>query len=258
MSRFYKYRPQKNPSIEISEQDGIRSLHLGGTMVQSAMKLSAPNDLELAYTQYMMGFLLFHPVPENILMIGLGGGSLAKFVYHQMPQTKTTVVEINPQIVTTARNYFFLPEDDKQLQIIITDGGKYLASHPAGADIVMIDGFDDDCQVPALCEQAFYNLARQVLNKNGVLVVNLLSRDKGVMNYLKRIENSFNGHVATMMSEARGNLIVFAFKNSPGKLPWKALKIRAKSLEKRFFLPFSEFVAKLRKYNTHNHHALEI
>lgn len=258
MSRFYKYRLQKISSIELSEQDGVRSLHLGGTMVQSAMKLSAPNDLELAYTQYMMGFLLFHPEPENILMIGLGGGSLAKFVYHQMPQTKTTVVEINPQVVTAARNYFYLPEDDNQLQIIIADGGTYLANHPAGTDILMIDGFDDGCQIPSLCEQAFYNLVHQVLNKNGILVVNLLSRDKEVMNYLKRIENSFNGQVVTMMSEARGNLIVFAFKNNPGKLPWKALRIRAISLEKRFSLPFSEFIAKLRKYNARNHHALEV
>jgi spermidine synthase len=258
MSRFYKYRTQQLPSIELSEQDGIRSLHLGGTMVQSAMRLSAPNDLELAYTQYMMGFLLFHPEPENILMIGLGGGSLAKFVYHQMPQTKTTVVEINPQIVTAARNYFYLPEDGEQLQIIIADGGKYLANHPAGTDVLMIDGFDDGCQVPSLCEQDYYKIVRQLLNKNGVLVANLLGRDKDVMNYLKRIETSFNGLVTTMMTEGRGNLIVFAFKNSPGKLPWKTLRMRAKSLEKRFSLPFSEFVAKLRKYNAHDHHALEI
>ncbi|MBA2483600.1 MAG: spermidine synthase, partial [Nitrosomonas sp.] len=52
MSRFFKYRTQQEPRIELSEQGGIRSMHLGGTMVQSAMKLSAPNDLVLAYTQH--------------------------------------------------------------------------------------------------------------------------------------------------------------------------------------------------------------
>ena len=258
MPRFFKYRAQQEPSIELSELDGIRSLHLGGTMVQSAMRLSTPNDLELTYTQYMMGFLLFHPEPENICMIGLGGGSLAKFVYHQMPQIITTVIEINPQIITTARNYFFLPDDDERLQIIVAEGGEYLANHHAGMDVLLIDGFDNDCQVPSLCSQDFYDHVRQVLNKNGVLVVNLLGRDKRAKDYLQRIENSFNGHVVTMMSEARGNLIVFAFRNSPGKLTWKALRIRAKSLEKEYALPFSEFVAKLRKHNPHTHHALEI
>jgi spermidine synthase len=258
MPRFFKYRAQQKTSIELSELDGIRSLHLGGTMVQSAMRLSAPNDLELAYTQYMMGFLLFHSEPKNICMIGLGGGSLAKFVYHQMPQAKTTVIEINPQIITTARNHFFLPDDDERLQILVAEGGEYLANHHVGMDVLLIDGFDNDCQVPSLCSQGFYNHVRQVLDKNGVLVVNLLSRDKRAKDYLQRIKNSFNGHVVTMMSEARGNLIVFAFRNSPGKLTWKALRIRAKSLEKEYFLPFSEFVAKLRKHNSHSHQALEI
>lgn len=258
MPRFFKYRAQQKPSIELSELDGVRSLHLGGTMVQSAMRLSAPNDLELAYTQYMMGFLLFHPEPKDICMIGLGGGSLAKFVYYQMPQVKTTVIEINPQIITTARNYFFLPDDDERLQILVAEGGKYLVNLHAGMDVLLIDGFDNDCQVPSLCSQDFYNHVRQVLNKNGVLVVNLLSRDKRAKDYLQRIEKSFNGHVVAMMSEARGNLIVFAFRNGSGKLTWKALRIRAKSLEKEYFLPFSEFVTKLRKYNSHSHQTLEI
>ena len=30
-------------------------------------------------------------------MIGLGGGSLAKFVYHRLPLLRTVVVEINPE-----------------------------------------------------------------------------------------------------------------------------------------------------------------
>lgn len=258
MARFFKYRTQQEPSIELSEQNGIRSLHLGGSMVQSAMRLSAPYDLELAYTQHMMGFLLFHPDPGNITMIGLGGGSLAKFVYHQMPKTKTTVIEINPQVVRTAHNHFFLPENNDRLQVIISDGGDYIASHPTGMDIIMIDGFDDDFQVPSLCSQNFYALANKALNKNGVLVVNLLSRDKRTKDYLKRIDDSFNGHVVTLLSEARGNLIVFALKNSPGKLAWKTLKKHATALEKAYSLPFSEFVTKLRKNNPHSNHALEI
>lgn len=258
MSRFFKYRTQQEPRIELSEQDGIRSLHLGGTMVQSAMKLSTPNDLVLAYTQHMMGFLLFHPTPKQVLMIGLGGGSLAKFFYHHMPQTKTTVIEINSQMVTAARQYFLLPNDDERLQIVITDGHAFLANNAPNADVLLIDGFDNGCQVASLCSQEFYQLAYNSLNKNGILVVNLLSRDKAVKDYVKRIENSFNRHVVSIMSEARGNLIVFALKNSPGKLPWDELKKRAKALERQYSLPFSAYVAKLRKQHAHHRHALEL
>jgi spermidine synthase len=82
-----------------------------------------------------------------------------------------------------------------------------MASHPGGADVLMVDGFDGGCQVASLCTQDFYNHARAALRKNGVLVVNLLSRDKGFQNYIKRIENSFSGNVATLMAEPIGNVI---------------------------------------------------
>lgn len=250
MSQSVKNHNQPELEIAISEQDGVRSLHLGGDMIQSAMKISAPNDLVLGYTQCMMGFLLFHPDPSHIHLIGLGGGSLAKFVYHYLPQTKITAIEINPQVVTAAHHHFELPAEDERFDIRIVDGGEHIAQPSHCMDILMIDGFDDGCQVSTLCSQEFYNQSREALNKNGVLVVNLLSRDKNVNVYLKRIENSFSGHVVAMLSEIRGNLIVFAFQHSPGKVAWKTLKVRARTLEKEYPLPFTEFVTKLRKYNT--------
>jgi spermidine synthase len=250
MVHFASRKTQGDIEVAVSEQDGLRSLHLGGNMTQSTMRIAAPNDLELVYTQCMMSFLLFRPVPENILMIGLGGGSLAKFVYHRMPQTKITVVEVNQEVITTANNFFDLPEEDERFEVILADGGAYIANQPLGEDIVMIDGFDDDCQVSSLCSEDFYSQVRQVLNKEGILVVNLLSRDKHLNKYLRRIETCFNGHVTAMLSEVRGNLIVFAFKQSPAKLAWKTLRNHAKALEKEYALPFPDFVSKLKKYHS--------
>ena len=77
--------------------------------------------------------------------------------------------------------------------------------------------------------------------------MNLLSRDKGLQEYLRRIENSFDGHVIAMTAEVRGNLIAFAFKQNPGKLAWEELRERAKKLETEFALPFQEYVQKLRR-----------
>ena len=121
MGFLSKWRARKGAdepgAVDVSERDGVRYLHLGGVTVQSAMRVNAPNGLELAYTRAMMGFLLFHPEPRNILMIGLGGGSVAKFVHHKLPAVQTRVVEISPQVVTAARNHFFVPEADPRLQI---------------------------------------------------------------------------------------------------------------------------------------------
>lgn len=237
------------PELMISEQDGVRSLHLGGSMVQSAMRIAAPNALELVYTQCMMGFMLFHPNPGHVLMIGLGGGSLAKFVYHYLPQTRVTVVEPYRQVIMAAREYFHVPQDDARFAVVETDGADYIVSEAAAAaDIIMVDGFDDGDQVQSLCSQDFYDHAQQALNRNGMLVVNLLSRDHQLKTLLRRIENSFDGHIIAMMAEIRGNLIVFAFRNNPGKLSWKSIHKHAQKLETTYPLPFREFVAKLRKY----------
>lgn len=244
--------------VVISEKNGVRLLHLGGSMIQSAMRINAPNELELLYTRCMMGFLLFHPTPSHILMIGLGGGSLAKFVYHKILQTKTIVVEINQQVVNVARDYFALPSEDDRFQIIIADGAEYITNYLTSVDVLMVDGFDEDCQVASLCSQEFYDQAHRVLRNDGVLVLNLLSCDKNLNNYLQRVWDSFQGHVITMLSEVRGNLIVFAFKQNHGKLTCKKLKDRANKLAESYGLPFPDFVFKLRKYSGKHSDYVEI
>src|SRR5687768_2547687 len=102
-------KPGDHTEVQLSEQHGVRSLHLGSSMIQSAMRLNAPDELEIVYIQCMMAFTLFHPQPETLLLIGLGGGSLAKFVHQRLPCMRTTAIEINPQVITAARRHFFLP-----------------------------------------------------------------------------------------------------------------------------------------------------
>src|SRR3970040_3128060 len=82
-------------AVYVTERFGVRSLHIGSDTVQSSMRLSRPNDLELAYTRSMMAFLLFRPPPRRVLMVGLGGGSLAKFIYHRIPDAVTEVIDVN-------------------------------------------------------------------------------------------------------------------------------------------------------------------
>ena len=76
-------RKAKRPPLVISEERGVRHLHVGGEAIQSAMRLEDPWALELDYTRCMMAFRLFHAEPRRALMIGLGGGSLAKFVHRR-------------------------------------------------------------------------------------------------------------------------------------------------------------------------------
>jgi spermidine synthase len=52
-------------ALTVSEERGVRTLHVGGEAIQSSMRLSAPYALELDYTRCMMAFLLFHPRPRR-------------------------------------------------------------------------------------------------------------------------------------------------------------------------------------------------
>ena len=78
------------------------------------MRIARPWSLEMAYTREMMAGLLLRPEnqwPRSTLLIGLGAGSLAKFIYRNLPDCRMTVVEINPQVEFIAHQYFKLPDD---------------------------------------------------------------------------------------------------------------------------------------------------
>src|SRR5207302_7388259 len=113
-------------AIEVVGEEGVRVLQIGGNAIQSAMRLDAPDRIELDYVRAMMVFLLFRPGPREVLMVGLGGGSMARFIHQRMPPTRVTVVEINPGVVTAARRYFHFPEEGARLEIVVG----------AGADVV--------------------------------------------------------------------------------------------------------------------------
>lgn len=237
--------------VDVSEQDGVRSLHLGTRTVQSAMRLNAPNGLELAYTRGMMSALLFNPEPARFLVIGLGGGSLSKFIYHQLPTAHTTSVEINPQVVAAARAYFHLPPEDARFAIEISDGGQYVAAHPGTADVLIVDGFDGVSLADSLVSQCFYDDCAAALDEQGILAVNLWGSDKNFELYQSRIETSFEGRTLCLPTEKRGNIVVFGFKKSLGDPRWADLRERAQILEQRHGLEFSVFVENLRHLNAH-------
>ncbi|MEI7843171.1 MAG: spermidine synthase, partial [Gallionellaceae bacterium] len=116
-------------SIDIKEKSGVRSLHFDGRWMQGAMRVAQPWDLELEYTQLMMASLLLRDdvnFPRNVLMVGLGAGSLTKFLYRYFPFAQLTVVEIDERVLVTASEHFVLPEDPRRLQIVIGDGVEYM------------------------------------------------------------------------------------------------------------------------------------
>lgn len=238
--RFGKRRATDD-GLEVTEERGLRTLHLGSRAIQSAMRVSRPWDLELAYTRAMMSFLMFNSMPQDVLMIGLGGGSLAKFIRKQRPQTRITAVEINPRVIAAARTHFELPPDDEMLSVIEADGALYVRQHPGSADVILLDGFDAGNQVEALATQTFYAACRRALKPGGVLVVNLWGRDNEFAEYFARLTRAFDGEVGWISVQDKTNIIVFGFTEPGAAARLDAAGPRLADLSKRYGLDLRGF-----------------
>ena len=244
------------PALTVSEERGVRTLHVGGEAIQSSMRLSDPFALELDYTRCMMSFLLFHPRPARALKIGLGGGSLVKFFWRRLPRMKTRVVELDARVVQVAREQFHLPPGDARLAVEIGDGAEALA--PECCDLLVVDAFADEHPPAALVSQAFFDAAWLALKAPGVLVLNLMNDDPKLDERIARLERAFGGAVLALPALVDPNVIVLALKGAPPSVPWNELARRARALERRFGLPFARYVPRLRRMNRFDAGALII
>lgn len=204
-------------SIDISEAAGVRYLHFGSDWVQGAMRIRRPNSLELAYTREMMAALLLRAAsdwPARILLVGLGAGSLAKFIYHHLPHSQQTVVEIDARMVAFAEHYFRLPNDPRRLRLVIEDAADFVARTRHRFDAIFVDGFDPAGRAGALDKLPFYQACRERLSQEGLLICNLLSRNRGYQGCVTRLQQAYEDRVVVFPSTDSGNTVAFAATGS--------------------------------------------
>jgi spermidine synthase len=191
-----------------------KSLHFSIAEVQSCMELARPDSLDLAYTRTMMGFLLFHPQPLRIGMIGLGGGSLAKFCYRHLPDADLTVLEINPHVIAL-RDDFSVPDDDSRFRVVRADGSRYVRAHEGVFDVLLVDGYDYDGLPGVLSSKRFYDDAFDCLRPNGVMAANIHLGNEEFSLLVARIGRSFGSASLAVQEHESGNAVVFARKDRP-------------------------------------------
>jgi spermidine synthase len=202
-------------------------LQFAGGVAQSRMRTFRPGHLLIDYTRTMMASLLFRPQPARIGMIGLGGGSQAKFCHRHLPQTRLEVAENNPQVLALRRR-FRVPGDDGRLQVLLADGAQFVREREGCFDILLVDGYDESGIPAALSSQAFYDACRDALAPGGVLAGNLYATDH--QDHVRKLKRSFGrGHVWLLEEARQSNRVVFAWKGEPfpgGKVDLPAIAAR--------------------------------
>lgn len=226
---FPEADPDRVRPFLFEDERGI-AMHFEISSIQSRMRRDDPYALDLDYTRAMMGFLLFVPEPRSLLMVGLGGGSMAKYCHRHFERLDITVAEINPHVIAL-RDEFLVPPESARFRVRCADGAEVVADEAVGPlDVLLVDGFNHEGQPERLCTQRFYDDCRARLTEGGVMVANLHADHEQCAAIVDRIGRAFDGRLVVVGAEAGGNLIVFAGRDCPPAGGAQAMRRRLDAL----------------------------
>jgi len=235
--------------IEVVEAHGVRSLHFGSSARQSAMDLALPDRIELSYLRSMLIPLVFSPEPKRILLLGLGGGTLARFFLQHFPEAEIEAVELRSEVVEIAKRFFKL-ETPCSLHLHVMDARRYLECVVNDAkppfDLILVDVFDAEGPSVVLDEPDFFFRLSEMLAPRGAMAVNLWSGEGTAWREVQaEIRRHFKGAFAGLSVPGRGNRICVALGGAFGKLSLKSMDEKARAFESRFGVEFVRLLERL-------------
>ena len=161
--------------VRVRDNDLFRFLILNNTF-HAVMYRVAPTYLALPYSQVMMGHLPLVDQPKRGLILGHGGGSLAKWLAQAWPDLELDVVEMDPSVVMAAEKFFeYQPPPNHH--VFVQDARTFLNSTPIQYDIIWVDVFARHLIPFHVVTQEFFAELRAHLTTDGVVAVNLASSD---------------------------------------------------------------------------------
>lgn len=238
------------PAVNFFDYGDMRFLHLASPAVQGSMKISKPFDIHLEYQQRMMAWLLCADLErihtQHVMQLGLGAASLTKFCHYQL-KMQTTAVELNPQVITTCRRWFHLPEDNPKLQVLTADAADIVRQTEwrGRIDALQIDLYDQEADKPVLDSEDFYRDCRDVLTSTGCMTVNLFGQACNTRESIQKITAIFGADaVWSFKPTTAGNTVVLAWRE-PRLFEKAILQSQAQSIEARWPLPANKWLKTL-------------
>jgi len=152
-----------------------------GTTVHGLQVMDDPalKNMPTAYftTQGPLGDIFNGYAPKNVVVIGLGAGSIH---CHAAPDRKFTFIEIDADIVTVAKEKFSALAECRNAaapDLIVGDGRLEMQRLQDRAfDMLIIDAFSSDSIPTHLLTAEAFALYLERLSKDGVIVINISNR----------------------------------------------------------------------------------
>ena len=226
--------------IRIRRDGDVRALTFvrdnGQEAVQSRINLSAPHTLVAPYARAMFASYLYQPHPRRVLIVGLGGGAMVRFLTHHEPQVHIDAVEIDPAVVRLADQYFGV-RSGGNVRVHTADAVMFVESTTDRYDLILMDAFlrpssdTDTTGVPTrLKTLAFLGRLKQALAPGGVVAFNV-NEHASMADDIAAVANAF-GHVAVYRCPPTDNKVVIAVEG--GMSTDDELRARVDALDARF------------------------
>jgi spermidine synthase len=237
--------------VEIFDREKFRYLYFNTKFLQSKMALDAPHLLLLPYTRYMMLSLMFLlPDPKRILLIGLGAGSLLRYLSTMLPNCRIDAVDHSQEVIDLARGYFKLPETDN-VTVHCRDGVTFLENRNDGEpyDIILLDAFDELGIADVIYNRNFFTTCRNHLTEDGTLCSNLWSGSASELTRVTReLAECFAGNLTCPVPN-RSNMIGYSFKHEIDLGALAGDYKKPERLQARFELDFGDMKQRLIRHN---------
>ena len=208
----------------------------GQEAVQSRINLTAPHTLMSPYARGMFASYFYQPHPRRVLIVGLGGGAMVRFLTHHEPQAHIDAVEIDPAVVRLADQYFGV-RSGGNVRVHTADAVTFVESSTGRYDLILMDAFlrpsseTDTTGVPTrLKTQAFLDTLKRALAPGGVVAFNINEHDS-MADDIAAVAAAF-ANVAVYRCPPAANKVVIA---AEGGMPTDdEVRARVDSLDARF------------------------
>lgn len=110
----------------------------------------------------------------TVLILGLGGGDLVNLFARAYPRWMVTVVEIEPEVVRVANEYFGVTPH-KKLRITLDDARTFIQRVTNTYDLIIVDLYDGDDIPTWVATPRFIKQVMQRLSLKGRVIFNYAS-----------------------------------------------------------------------------------
>lgn len=203
MSKKARRRAQRSLPLRTARRDDGR---LALEVANFTQSVTLPADANAPLRGYWP-LMLPDACPRRVLLLGLGGGTLAALLARRCPGVTMVGVEHSAEVLEVARSRFGLDTLDS-LEVVQADAFAWIEDHlatdPASYDLICLDLFEGGRLAPGTLARPFLRQLAMLLAPNGTLAVNLM-RTARLPEQVHRLESVF-----TLVRQERlwGNVVL--------------------------------------------------